>query len=45
MAWVGIVDARVLPVYWFKDENGQCVSVNGSLYGDMVEKHVFPLID
>ena len=41
MALVGIVDGRKLPVFWFKDKNGLCVSVNGSLYGDMVKNHVF----
>ena len=45
MAWVGIVDGRVLPVYWFKDDKGHSVSVNGTLYGDMVTNHVFPLIE
>ena len=44
MAWAGIVGGRVLPVCWFKDENSLCVSVNGSLYGDMVSYHVFSLI-
>ena len=45
MVWVGIVYGRVLQGQWFKDENGQCVSVNGSLYRYMVKNHVFSLIE
>lgn len=44
MAWVGVIDGRILPVYWFKKDGNRTVNVNGPLYGEMIE-HIFPLIE
>ena len=38
MAWVGILDGRVLPPYWFEG------SVNQVSYLDMLKNDVWPLI-
>ena len=42
MAWVAIVDGRVLEVRWMVDEEGRNVSVNGERYCSMIADHVWP---
>jgi hypothetical protein len=44
MAWVGLIDGKILPVYWFQNENGSPISVNGEAYRNMLNEHVYPLI-
>ena len=44
MAWVGIVDGEILPVYWFRDAHGNAVSVQGESYPRMFNEHVYPCI-
>ena len=36
MAWVGMVDGKVLPVHWFEG------SVDGDVYLDMLKTMVWP---
>ena len=38
MAWVGMVDGRILPIYWFEG------SVNGEKYLDMLKNSLWPSI-
>ena len=38
MAWVGMVDGKVLPVYWFEG------SVDGEAYLDMLRTVVWPAV-
>ena len=38
MAWAGIVDGRVLPIYWFHE------NITANSYLNMLETHVIPTI-
>ena len=38
MAWAGIVDGRVLPIYWFHE------NITAKSYLNMLENHVMPTI-
>ena len=42
MAWVALVDERVLTVRWMEDEQGRPAAVNGERYLRMLREEVWP---
>ena len=42
MAWCGMVDGRMLVVWWMVDENGRPQSVTSLRYQEMLQQHVWP---
>ena len=43
MCWVGLVNGKILPIHWFK-EDGQPVRVSGEKYLDLLEETVWPAV-
>ena len=41
IAWVGIIDSRILPVFWFVDVRGKPTCVNGECYLSMLKNHLY----
>ena len=44
MSWVGIMDGKVVSVYWFVDEDGDNVAVNQQRYLKMLKDEVVPKV-
>ena len=43
MSWVGILDGKVVSVFWFVDDiTGRNISVNSERYLQMLQTNVYP---
>jgi inhibitor of nuclear factor kappa-B kinase subunit alpha len=44
MCWTGIVDGKVLPIFWFENEDGSPASVNRERYLSVLKEILWPAV-
>ena len=44
MSWVGLLNGKVVSMFWFVDDGGDNVSVNQTLYLKMLQDDVVPKV-